>query len=377
MIFAGCTQPKPNEVTPTPGGEKPQPTAPASTAKPAPAAPVKHTFTLSAIGDVLLHKAVYRDAAVGEGYNFLPMFEPVKPYLEKADITFANSESIMAGKALGISDFPMFGSPAEIGDALKAVGVDIVSMANNHSMDKKEAGIRAAIQNWNKIGIPYVGVNESQADRERLRILEANGAKVAFLAYTYGTNGIPVPADKPYLVNLIDREAIRADIAKAKAAADVVVVSLHFGVEYQLVPNDQQKDLARFAANEGADIILGHHPHVLQPAEWIARPDGGRTFVIYSLGNFIAAQELQEPYRYIGGILNLTVETERKDGKTTVNITAPTFLPTYIDHEKWGKYKIVPLSTVTEQKLPGVTQLRKSIESRMTQWAPDMKFLAP
>jgi len=374
-LLVGCSNAaEPTSVpTSTPGTTTPAPTP---TAKPAPT-PVTKKFTLSAIGDVLLHKSVYRDAQQGETYDFKPMLEPVKTYLEQTDLTFANSESIMAGKSLGISDYPNFNSPIEIGDALKAAGVDIVGMANNHTLDKREAGVRAAIQNWKNIGMPYIGAYESQEDRDRIRVLEANGAKVAFIAYTYGTNGIPVPQGKPYLVNLIDKNLISADIHAAKAVADVVVVSMHWGVEYQLLPNDEQKDLAQFAVQQGADVILGHHPHVLQPAEWIERPDGSKAFVIYSLGNFIAAQELQEPYRYIGGIVQLEIESTVFEGSAKNNISKVSFVPTYIEHEKWGKYRVVPLSTVTEQRLRGVGKLRASIETRMTQWMPEMNFVNP
>lgn len=348
------------------------------TTTPKPVTPVTTKFTLTAVGDILLHKAVYRDAAMGtDSYDFRPMFEQVKPYLEQADITFANSESIIAGKELGISDYPQFGSPVEIGEALKSVGVDIVSMANNHTLDKKEKGVLAAIQNWNSLGVQYTGAYESQADRDRIRVIDANGVKVAFLSYTYGTNGIPVPEGKPYLVSLLDKEVMSKEIRKAKEVADVVVASHHFGVEYQLLPNDEQKDWATFAANEGADIILGHHPHVLQPVDWITRPDGSKAFVIYSLGNFIAAQELQEPYRYIGGILTLEVEKEQLGDQVTIKVQSPSFMPTYIDHKKWGEYKIIPLSHVTEQSLAGINGLRASIEERMKKWVPDMKIVNP
>jgi len=374
-IVSACTSvPKENGARPAPA-ETTQPTA-TPTPTPSPV-PITSKITLTAVGDILLHKAVYRDAAQGDGYNFDPMFDVVKPYLEKADITFANSESIIAGKELGISDYPMFGSPIEIGETLKSVGVDVVSMANNHTMDKREKGVRAAINNWKQIGVPYTGAYESQEDRDHIRVIEKNGVKVAFVSYTYGTNGIPIPEGKPYLVALLDKETISKEIRKAKEIADVVVASFHFGVEYQLVPNEEQKDWATFAANEGADIILGHHPHVLQPVDWITRADGSKAFVIYSLGNFIAAQELQEPYRYIGGILNLEIEKVQLGDKVSIEIKNPSFMPTYIDHQKWSKYQIIPLSYVTEQKLPGIGKLKPAIEERMKQWMPELQIENP
>src|SRR5690606_16862438 len=187
----------------------------------------------------------------GETFHFDDMFQAVKPYLEKPDITFANQESMIGGKELGLSTYPTFNSPFEIGDTLKRVGVDVVSMANNHTLDRGEKAILNAIQHWNKIGMLYVGAYASEEDKAKIRTIEKNGITFSFLAYTYGTNGIPVPKDKPYLVNLIDKEKIEADIQQAKELSDVVVVSLHFGNEYERMPNESQKELAQFIADAG------------------------------------------------------------------------------------------------------------------------------
>src|SRR5690625_413237 len=163
-------------------------------------------ITISAIGDILIHSRVYDDAKEGKGYNFLPMLEHVKNYLGDTTITFANQETMIGGTEIGLSTYPAFNSPTEVGDALKAMGVNIVSLANNHTLDRGEKAIQHAIQHWEKIDMMYVGAYKNAEDQSRLRVMETEeGISVAFLAYTYGTNGIPVADGKDYLVNLIDK----------------------------------------------------------------------------------------------------------------------------------------------------------------------------
>jgi len=180
-------------------------------------------ITISSIGDVLIHEPIFNDAASKEGYDFFPMLEKVKPYLSAATITTANQESMIGGVELGLSTYPQFNSPVEIGDALKAAGVNAVTLANNHTLDRGEAAIQNAIHHWETIDMTYVGAYKNMEDSEEMRVIETEeGVSVAILAYTYGTNGIPVPEGKDYLVNLIDLEKMTDDIARAKKAADVV-----------------------------------------------------------------------------------------------------------------------------------------------------------
>ena len=209
-----------------------------------------------------------------------------------------NIRSTLIGVEIGLSSYPSFNSPKEVGAALKESGVDIVTLANNHTLDRGEKAIQSAIAHWNELDMPYTGSYLSADDQMNIRTIEKNGIIFSFLAYTYGTNGISVPEDKQYLVNLIEEEMIKQEISKAKEISDIVVVSLHFGNEYQRLPSDEQKEVAHKTANAGADIIIGHHPHVLQPMEWITKEDGKRTFVAYSLGNFLSGQ--LEDYRDLG-----------------------------------------------------------------------------
>jgi poly-gamma-glutamate capsule biosynthesis protein CapA/YwtB (metallophosphatase superfamily) len=329
----------------------------------------RSSATLTAVGDILIHSLVYNSAKTGNGYDFKPMFTEVKPYLEAADITIANQETMIGGQALGLSTYPRFNSPFEVATALKDTGVDIVSIANNHTFDRGEEAILNAIDFYNKSGLLYTGAYSSPEDQKMIRTIQRSGITFSFLAYTYGTNGIPVPKDKHYMVNLLDLSKITQDVKLAKEKSDVVVVSLHFGNEYQRMPSAEQKQIVKEVINQGADIILGHHPHVLQPMEWIDSEDGRKGFVIYSLGNFLSGQK--SLYREVGGILTLTINKEINDGKTKINIAEPTFQSTYVS--KAHRYKIVPLDHASKFGLSDATTIFNDINLHMYQLLPETR----
>lgn len=327
----------------------------------------KQTIHLAAIGDVLIHDTVYEDAKTANNqYNFDPMFAGVKDLLAEADITVANQESMAGGTELGLSSYPCFNSPHEIIDTLVKSGVDIVTIANNHTLDRGEKGILSATNYYHKINLPYVGSYQNEADKVKPRILSRNGIKLGFLAYTYGTNGIPVPKGKDYLVNLIDEEKIHADIENIKPLVDVVVVSMHWGNEYQRIPTDAQKNLAVKLANDGADLIIGHHPHVLQPMEWIETNDGRKSFVAYSLGNFLSGQMWD--YKDIGGVLNIEIVKELKDNQTMISLQNPRFTPTYVSSTHLRDYKVIPLENAASVGLPDAGKVNAEINQHMNQW---------
>jgi poly-gamma-glutamate capsule biosynthesis protein CapA/YwtB (metallophosphatase superfamily) len=326
----------------------------------------KSSLHLAAIGDVLIHDRVYNDAKINNVYDFKPMFSQVKDLLQNPDITIANQESMAGGTEIGLSSYPSFNSPHEIADALKDAGVDIVSIANNHSIDRGEKGILSATAYYQKINLPYEGAFRSEQDRDQVRILSKNGIKLGFLAYTYGTNGIPIPPGKNYLVNLIDEEKIKKDIEHLKTQCDVVVVSMHWGIEYQRFPSNVQKDLAVKIANDGADIIIGHHPHVLQPMEWITRNDGKKTFVAYSLGNFLSGQV--RDYKDIGGVLNLEIVKESLNNKVNISVQNPIFTATYVSSQNLHHYKVIPLTDAATVGLQNVKSIDAEINKHMNQW---------
>ncbi|KOP82396.1 CapA family protein [Cytobacillus solani] len=322
------------------------------------------TITLGAIGDILIHDWVYNDAKTSAGYDFTPMFQHIKQTLQQPDLLLANQETILGGNEIGISSYPLFNSPQEIGDALKDAGVDIVSTANNHSLDKGEKGLVTSLHYLDTISLPHVGTNRNASEKQQLKILNSKGIQVAYLSYTYGTNGIPVPNGKEFLVNLIDRKAMKEEITRAKKEADIIVMSIHWGNEYQRFPNVEQKELAQFLADEGIDIVFGHHPHVLQPMEWRTGADGHQTLVVYSLGNFISGQN--NNYKDIGGMA--TIEVTKTVDTAGVNITLknPHFYPTYVSNiERIRNYRVVPLMNADKFGMKNAKTKYKEIQQHM------------
>lgn len=337
LLLGGCVSPSETErTTPPPKTEVVEKTTAVEPEEPK---VTTETVSLSAIGDVLIHDRVYQLARKGDGYDFKPAFSKVKDQLSEADITVVNQESITGGTEIGLSSYPSFNSPFEVADALKDAGIDFVTMANNHTLDRGEKAIYSAIDHWKKLDIPYTGAYRSPEDQKEIRTLTKNDVTLAFLAYTYGTNGIV--AKKDHYVNYIDLPRIKKDVAAAKELSDVTVVSLHFGNEYEPVPNATQIELAEALADAGVDIIIGHHPHVLQPPAWVERADGGRTFVAYSLGNFISGQEGDE--RNIGGIIGIDIEKRTEGDNVSITLKNPSFLPTFTRISKGGYYEVLPL----------------------------------
>ncbi|MCM3584434.1 CapA family protein [Mesobacillus maritimus] len=323
----------------------------------------KQTVTLGAIGDILIHDRVYMDAQVKDGYDFTPMLANVKEILVRPDLLLANQETILGGIEIGLSGYPTFNSPREVGDALIDAGVDIVSTANNHTLDKGEKGVQSSMNYLNQVGLPYVGSFKNVEDKNRLRILNHNGVNIAYLSYTYGTNGIPIPEGKEFLVNLIDKEAMKEEIHRAKAKSDVVVMSIHWGNEYQRFPDDIQEELARFIVNEGVDVVFGHHPHVLQPMEWIQADDGRKSLVIYSLGNFLSGQMWD--YKDIGGMATIEIHKTVSPNGSAIELINPTFIPTYVSSSGQRNYRVVPLEEADKFGLEDANSIYDEIMSHM------------
>ncbi|MBN3556589.1 CapA family protein [Fictibacillus nanhaiensis] len=320
-------------------------------------------LTLAAVGDILIHDTVYNKAKTAKGYDFNRNFNSVKSYLTAPDITIANQETMIGGTQLGLSSYPSFNSPHEVGDALKANGVDLVTLANNHTLDRGEKAIISALNYWNQIDVMYTGAYLTDKDRQNIRLIKRNDITVSFLSYTYGTNGIPVPTGKNHLVNLIEVERIKRDIKEARKLSDVNVVSLHFGNEYERMPNDFQKNIVKIVTEAGGDIIIGHHPHVLQPVKWETASDGSKTFVAYSLGNFLSGQRRE--YKDIGGIVQLKVTKRQKGTEKTIELSEPKFLPTYVDQP----FVIHPM-----KDLPAMKKSYEEIKTHMRQWVPELTF---
>jgi len=325
-------------------------TIPASpTPEPTPPPPVFAEAVWLGVGDIMSHSPQLPGAynpATGV-YDFTPFFENVKPILSEGDWVMANLETPIAGADFGYSGYPTFNAPTELAEALKNAGFNLLSTANNHSLDKGEKGLLRTLDNLKEIGLQAFGTASSQEEADALVISEKNGITMGLLSYTYGTNGIPIPQGKPYLVNLIDEAKIKNDIARLReAGADLVTVALHFGSEYQTVPNDSQKTLARSLAAAGADIIAGSHPHVLQPYEMVdSFDDQGRpkqSLIIYSMGNFISNQRGES--KDYGAIFKVNIKKNVTEG--TIELTEVEAIPTWVHRyrpDKSYRYRVLPV----------------------------------
>lgn len=260
-----------------------------------------------AVGDVMVHSTQLTSAynKKCDCYNFHPVFEKVKPYLELADIRIANLETTLPGNKKKYAGYPNFGTPDSLAEALKDAGFNILTTANNHCLDTGKTGMQRTIDVLKELGLEQIGTYKDKEDYEKRRIFtfEKNGIEFAMLAYSYSTNGILIPKD--VVINLIDKEKISQDIELAKKmGASVIIVYYHFGQEYVRLPDKSQVDLVEFTFQEGADIVLGGHPHVLQPFQlrYVTDKYGEhkQRLVIYSLGNFVSSQHSR--YKN-GGIL--------------------------------------------------------------------------
>jgi poly-gamma-glutamate synthesis protein (capsule biosynthesis protein) len=302
-------------------------------------------LTLTAAGDNLLHEFMIRPDPKTGVYNFNGYYAEIKAIIEPADVAFINQETVFGGARYGFSGYPRFNTPAEAGDALAAAGFDVVNHATNHIMDKGEAAVFATMDYWDtRPGVSYLGIHRSQEERAAKNvIIEKNNIRIGFLAYTYGTNGLPVPRDKPYLVSLIDEAAMEKEIGALRPLCDFLVVSMHWGEEYRHTATKEQERLARFLADRNVDLILGHHPHVLEPYAYLDRPDGGKTLCFYSLGNFLSGQ--QSGVTQLGALAYIRL----KKIEQTVSVDDLGVIPVVNHYEEdFTGFRVYPLYRYTE-----------------------------
>lgn len=322
--------------------------------------------SLIAVGDYLIHSSVYKDAnrlANGDGYDFKPMISYIKEIVSNYDIAYYNQETILGGSELGLSDYPTFNSPYEAGDAMLDAGFNLVSLATNHTMDSGKKAVENSCKYWqSKENVLTAGSYCSEEERNKINIKEINNIKYTMLNYTYGTNGMPVAND--YLVNVwptdIDninnpekdtkyqayKKQVKEDIDKVKDKVDFLIVAMHWGVEYTHEPTAYEKDMASYLASLGVNLIIGTHPHVIQP---VTRIDD--TLVIYSLGNFISAQYQNKStctnYKCTTELMtNLKIEKDIKNNQTSVKITnvENELLYNYYNQSTWRNFKVIPFS---------------------------------
>lgn len=323
-----------------------------------------------AVGDNLLHQSILNQAynsaaslAVGGNYDkdyyFADMYEAVADDIKSADIAFVNQEGPIAGESFGFSGHPFFNAPNEAGDTLVSLGFDVVNIANNHMLDMdgiwKGTGYQNSIDFWQSRDVMLIGGYETESDFNAPHIIEKNGIKIAMLSYTYGTNGRTQNEGSNCIVPLIEDNVIVRQISALEGKADLIFVSMHWGDENTFEPTDEQRRLAKLCADAGADAIIGHHSHTLQPIEWIEGKDGNRMLCLYSLGNFIST--MQYSYNMLGGIFEFDViKKEGEDAYIDNVVLTPTVChyladPDVLDAQslptRWG-VKLYRLCDYTE-----------------------------
>lgn len=346
-------------------------------------------ITMTAIGDIMCHNSQYKDAynSTTGSYDFSYVFTDIKEYINSADISIGNLETTFAGKEKGYSNYPRFNTPEQLATNLKDVGIDVVSTANNHCMDTNYTGLVSTLKYLDEAEIGHTGTNETLEKQKKILVKDINGIKIAFLSFTYGTNGIPIPKDKSFAVNLIDEDLIVQQIKLAKQEEpDLICANMHWGIEYQLKQNPEQEKLAELLFENGVDIILGSHPHVLQPMEkkTIKLEDGTtkNCFVIYSLGNFMSGQTKENTRSSV--ILNIDITKNGESGKTVLNKVE--YIPIYMYKSSTGtiqKYKVLDIEkTITNYEngqdvsigQATYTTLKKELEQIKTTMGENIEF---
>lgn len=307
----------------------------------------KSKVSFMAVGDNIGHERVYTYAdknsgTTGDGkYDFKPSYKHMAEDIKSADLSFINQESILGGDDLGISGYPAFNTPSQMAKDLVDLGFDMFNGASNHTLDKGFTGIKNSAATWRQFkDVIFAGAYDSQEDADTIRVIERNGIRFSLLSYTYGTNGYALPND--YAVPLFDDDKITNDVKKAKEASDVVIVSAHWGTESQAPVTDTQKHYAQLFANLGVDLVIGTHPHVIQPMEWMTGTNGNKTLVAYSLGNFLSTMETVDTQ--LEGMLSLDF-VKTNDGKISIENVVWTPL---INHFGDGTFCVMPLKEYTE-----------------------------
>ena len=290
-------------------------------------------INMAVIGDIMCHNTQYKDAYNSKtgSYDFSYVFSDIKDYISSADISIGNLETTFAGKEKDYSSYPRFNTPEQLAENLKDLGIDVLSTANNHSLDSNYSGLVSTLNFLDNLEISHTGTYSSPEAQNDILIKNVSGIKIAFLSFTYGTNGIPVPEEKDYCINLIDEDLILKQISLAKEQnPDLICVNVHWGTEYQTKQNSSQEKLADLLFENGVDIILGSHPHVLQPMEKrvVTLPDGStkNCFVVFSLGNFISGQTKTNTRNSV--ILNIGLKKDMNSGETT--ISSVDYVPIYM-----------------------------------------------
>ncbi len=341
-----------------------------------PKEPEEYTLKISAGGDLLIHDTVFKSVKNNNGtYNFDPIFEKIKYVFEESDLSMINLEVPVAGNIFAPSNYPNFNSPVELLDGVKNMGIEVVSTANNHALDKGLKGLQETIKNAELKELKIVGTYLT--DDTKPLIIEKNNIKVGIASYTYGTNGIPIPKAAPYCVNIIDKDSMLKDINYMKEQqADFIIFSMHFGQEYQTTQNKTQEELVNFLVNNGVDIVFGSHPHVPQPYEIkeVELENGLKkeAYVVYSLGNFVSNQV--DYYTKLGGIATVTVSKKGDDKKIVDNKVTPIYTELKRVNGK-SRFRVLPLEKEIYEYEKGITTYSTTEYNSMKKMLGDTNYI--
>ena len=322
------------------------------------------TLSLIMVGDCLIHGAIYDDAKEDNGtYNFYKMVDLVAPIVKEYDLAFYNQESILGGTSLGLSSYPTFNSPQEVGDTFIDMGFNLVSLANNHTLDRGKNAIYSSLNYWkSKENVMTAGSYSSETERITPNIKEKNGITYALLSYTTTTNGLRRPSDAPYLVMTYDDETVKKDVERLRDKVDLIMVSMHWGEEYVHEPTDEQKRIANYLSSLDVDIVIGHHPHVVQPIDFL-----GDTMVVYSLGNFISSQ--YGINKLTGLMASVLVRKTTINGISNITLEYPTaelvYTSSIIDSYRHS-YKVYPYTMLTDNILKDYKEHHKKYMNIVT-----------
>ena len=341
-------------------------------------APQDYTIRMFMVGDALIHDSLYRDAKLSDGtYDFKPMLEYIKPISSKYDLAYYNQETILGGASLGYSSYPRFNSPQEVGDAFIDAGFNMVSLATNHTMDKGEQGVLNSVEYWKQH--PEVAASGQWASADEraasvAKVYEVNNIKYAFISYTIWTNGLETPYGKDYLNNVYSPEKAEADITAVRDKVDFVIVAMHWGTEYSLRTDYKQDEIAAHLSNLGVDLIIGAHPHVVQTVEYI---NDNKTFVVYSLGNFISDQLKVE--NYVGLAMEVTLKKHvDKDDSVTNSVVEPKAELLYtVTNQSRGystDFRVIPFPQLQDSQLRNHTEIYEKYKAVVNECYPNLTW---
>lgn len=317
----------------------------------------EYSLNLLMVGDMLVHDRLYKAMKIEDGYDFKPALTYIKDIVDDYELAYYNQETILGGTEIGLSSYPAFNSPYEVGDAMIDAGFNLVSLATNHTLDRGEKAVLNSINYWNdKTSVLSAGSYLNEEERNKVNIKEKNNITYTMLNYTYGTNGIKVPSGKDYLVNVWPcngtnpstdtkyqeyKEIVKEDIERVRNKVDILIVAMHWGVEYTHIPTDYQVDMANYLSSLGVNIIIGTHPHVIMPVTYI-----DDTLVIYSLGNFLSAQETNYDNNTTIGLMSMIKITKHIDKDNNISVKLSNLdndlIYTYSKNNK--DYKVIPFS---------------------------------